>query len=72
VIFLYFFSSIFLEEICSKSWWNSNTLEWTVEHIHSNWQGEIPHGLMITVIHHEEDFVSQNVPMKESEKVLHH
>jgi cytochrome c oxidase subunit 1 len=52
----------------------SNTLEWTapVEHIHGNWPGELP------VVYHMtysnpimEDFVPQNVPMKEGEEVLY-
>jgi len=79
LVFLYnFFSSIFYGKKAVQNPWKSNTLEWTapVEHIHGNWPGEIPH------VHrwpydysnpaHEEDFVPQNVPMKEGEVVLHH
>jgi len=79
LVFLYnFFSSIFYGKKAVQNPWKSNTLEWTapVEHIHGNWPGEIPH------VHrwpydysnplHEEDFVPQNVPMKEGEEVLHH
>ncbi|CAN1528573.1 CyoB Heme/copper-type cytochrome/quinol oxidases, subunit 1 [Flavobacteriaceae bacterium] len=79
LVFLYnFFSSIFYGEKSVQNPWKSNTLEWTapVEHIHGNWPGEIPH------VHrwpydyskpgHDEDFVPQNVPMKEGEEVLHH
>lgn len=79
LVFLYnFFSSIFYGEKSVQNPWKSNTLEWTapVEHIHGNWPGEIPE------VHrwpydyskpgHDEDFVPQNVPMKEGEEVLHH
>jgi cytochrome c oxidase subunit 1 len=79
LIFLYnFFSSIFYGKKSVQNPWNSNTLEWTapVEHIHGNWPGELP------VVYrwpydysnpnYEEDFVPQNVPMKEGEEVLHH
>jgi cytochrome c oxidase subunit 1 len=79
LVFLYnFFVSIFYGEKSVQNPWKSNTLEWTapVEHIHGNWPGEIPH------VHrwpydyskpgHDEDFVPQNVPMKEGEEVLHH
>lgn len=79
LVFLYnFFVSIFYGKKSVQNPWKSNTLEWTapVEHIHGNWPGEIPH------VHrwpydyskpgHDEDFVPQNVPMKEGEEVLHH
>ena len=79
LVFLYnFFSSIFYGKKSEQNPWKSNTLEWTapVEHIHGNWPGEIPH------VHrwpydyskpgHDDDFVPQNVPMKEGEEVLHH
>ena len=79
LVFLYnFFSSIFYGKKAVQNPWKSNTLEWTapVEHIHGNWPGEIPE------VHrwpydysnpgHDEDFVPQNVPMKEGEVVLHH
>jgi cytochrome c oxidase subunit 1 len=79
LVFLYnFFSSIFYGKKSVQNPWNSNTLEWTapVEHIHGNWPGELPE------VHrwpydyskpgHDEDFVPQNVPMKEGEEVLHH
>jgi cytochrome c oxidase subunit 1 len=79
LVFLYnFFSSIFYGKKAIQNPWKSNTLEWTtpVEHIHGNWPGEIPE------VHrwpydysnpgHDEDFVPQNVPMKEGEVVLHH
>jgi cytochrome c oxidase subunit 1 len=79
LVFLYnFFSSIFYGKKTVQNPWKSNTLEWTapVEHIHGNWPGEIPE------VHrwpydyskpgHDDDFVPQNVPMKEGEEVLHH
>jgi len=79
LVFLYnFFSSIFYGKRTVQNPWKSNTLEWTapIEHIHGNWPGAIPE------VHrwpydyskpgHEEDFVPQNVPMKEGEEVLHH
>ena len=79
LVFLYnFFVSIFYGKKSEQNPWKSNTLEWTapVEHIHGNWPGEIPE------VHrwpydyskpgHDEDFVPQNVPMKDGEKELHH
>ena len=79
LVFLYnFFSSIFYGKRAVQNPWKSNTLEWTapVKHIHGNWPGEIPE------VHrwpydyskpgHEEDFIPQNVPMKEGEEQLHH
>ncbi len=79
LVFLYnFFTSMFYGKKAVQNPWRSNTLEWTtpVEHIHGNWPGEIPE------VHrwpydysnpgHDEDFVPQNVPMKEGEEVLHH
>jgi len=79
LVFLYnFFSSIFYGKKTVQNPWKSNTLEWTapIEHIHGNWPGAIPE------VHrwpydyskpgHEDDFVPQNVPMKEGEEVLHH
>jgi cytochrome c oxidase subunit 1 len=79
LVFLYnFFSSIFYGKRTVQNPWKSTTLEWTapIEHIHGNWHGEIPH------VHrwpydyskpgHEDDFVPQNVPMKEGEEQLHH
>ena len=79
LVFLYnFFSSIFYGKRTVQNPWRSNTLEWTapIKHIHGNWEGDIPE------VHrwpydyskpgHDEDFVPQNVPMKEGEEVLHH
>ncbi|WP_396198182.1 cbb3-type cytochrome c oxidase subunit I [Flavobacterium sp.] len=78
VFFWNFFYSIFKGKKAPMNPWRSNTLEWTapVEHMHGNWPGEIP------AVHrwpydyskpgHDEDFVPQNVPMKEGEIELHH
>ena len=79
LVFLYnFFSSIFYGKRTVQNPWKSTTLEWTapIEHIHGNWEGEIPH------VHrwpydyskpgHDDDFVPQNVPMKPGEQELHH
>jgi cytochrome c oxidase subunit 1 len=79
LVFLWnFFHSIFYGTKTVQNPWRSNTLEWTapIEHIHGNWPGEIPE------VHrwpydyskpgHDEDFVPQNVPMKEGETELHH
>ena len=79
LVFLWnFFYSIFYGKKTVQNPWKSNTLEWTapIKHIHGNWEGEIPH------VHrwpydyskpgHDDDFVPQNVPMKEGEEQLHH
>ncbi|PWA05674.1 cytochrome c oxidase subunit I [Flavobacterium psychrotolerans] len=79
LVFLYnFFSSIFYGKKSVQNPWKSNTLEWTapMEHIHGNWIGEIPHVYRWPYDYskpgHDEDFVPQNVPMKEGEEQLHH
>lgn len=79
LLFLYnFFNSIFFGKKTEQNPWRSNTLEWTapIKHIHGNWEGAIPE------VHrwpydyskpgHDEDFVPQNIPMKEVEEVLNH
>ena len=79
LVFLWnFFYSIFYGQKAVQNPWRSTTLEWTapVEHIHGNWPGEIPE------VHRwaydyskpgwDEDFVPQNIPMKEGEEVLNH
>tara|TARA_B110001450_G_scaffold39215_1_gene35034 strand:+ start:583 stop:2352 length:1770 start_codon:yes stop_codon:yes gene_type:complete len=79
LIFVYnFFNSIFNGEKATQNPWKSNTLEWTtpVEHIHGNWEGDIPE------VHrwpydyskpgHDLDYVPQDVPMKPGEEELHH
>ena len=77
-IFLYnFFYSLFRGQKAPQNPWKSNTLEWTtpVEHIHGNWPGAIPH------VHRwpydyskpgsEDDYIPQNVPLKEGESEGH-
>ena len=75
LIFLFnFFYSIFRGPKADQNPWRSNTLEWTtpVEHVHGNWPGELP------TVHRwpydyskpgaEEDFIPQNVPLKDVEE----
>tara|TARA_B100000902_G_scaffold36714_2_gene43882 strand:+ start:32057 stop:33805 length:1749 start_codon:yes stop_codon:yes gene_type:complete len=75
VFFIFnFFYSIFKGTKATENPWKANTLEWTtpIERIHGNWPGEIP------TVHrwaydyskpgHDEDFVMQNVPLKEGEE----
>ena len=74
ILFFYnFFYSIYNGRKTSKNPWKSNTLEWTtpINPGHGNWTGALP------VVHrwpydysnpdHEEDFVPQDVPLKEGE-----
>jgi cytochrome c oxidase subunit I len=74
LIFFYnFFYSIYNGRKTSQNPWKSNTLEWTtpVDPGHGNWPGALP------IVHrwpydysnpdHEEDFVPQDVPLKEGE-----
>ena len=79
LVFLYnFFGSMFFGKKAPQNPWRSNTLEWTtpVEHMHGNWPGEIPHvhrwAYDYSKPGHDEDFVPQNVPMKDGEEELHH
>ena len=78
VFFWNFFYSIFKGKKAVMNPWKSNTLEWTapVEHIHGNWPGEIPEvhrwAYDYSKPGHDEDFVPQNVPMKDGEEQLHH
>ena len=72
-----FFYSIFRGKKSSQNPWHSTTLEWTapIEHLHGNWAGAIP------TVHRwpydyskpgaAEDYVPQNVPMKEGELAEH-
>jgi len=74
LIFVFnFFYSIFKGRKTVQNPWKSNTLEWTapIERMHGNWPGEIPE------VHRwaydyskpgaEEDFIAQNIPLKEGE-----
>jgi cytochrome c oxidase subunit 1 len=79
LVFLYnFISSIFYGKKAEQNPWKSNTLEWTapVEHIHGNWPGALPTVYRWSYDYskpgHEEDFVPQNVPLKEGEEELQH
>ncbi len=79
LVFVYnFIHSIFYGKKGPKNPWKSNTLEWTApqKHIHGNWEGEIPHVYRWAYDYskpgHEEDFVPQNVPLKEGEEELNH
>lgn len=79
LVFLFnFFYSIFYGKKTIQNPWKSNTLEWTapIEHLHGNWPGEIPHVYRWPYDYskpgHDDDFVPQNVPMKEGEEQLHH
>ncbi|MBC8266853.1 MAG: cbb3-type cytochrome c oxidase subunit I [Flavobacteriales bacterium] len=68
-----FFYSIFKGTKSEQNPWKSNTLEWTapVERIHGNWPGEIPSVERWAYDYSkpgmDEDFVMQNVPLKEGE-----
>ncbi|WP_439153195.1 cytochrome c oxidase subunit I [Winogradskyella sp.] len=79
LVFLYnFFSSMFYGKKAEQNPWRSNTLEWTapVKHIHGNWPGALPTVYRWSYDYskpgHDEDFVPQNVPMKEGEEELQH
>ena len=74
-VFLFnFFYSIFRGPKSPQNPWKSNTLEWTspVEPMHGNWHGELP------TVHRwpydyskpgaDDDFIPQNVPLKEGEE----
>ena len=74
VFFLFnFFYSMFRGQKASQNPWKANTLEWTtpVEHIHGNWEGDLPEvhrwAYDYSSPDHEEDFVLQTVPLKEGE-----
>lgn len=73
-IFLFnFFYSVFKGQKAVQNPWKSNTLEWTtpVEHIHGNWEGELPtvHRWAYDYSRYEEqDYMPQTVPLKEGEE----
>ncbi len=68
-----FFYSIFKGTKSTQNPWKSNTLEWTapIERMHGNWPGEIPTVERWAYDYSkpgmDEDFVMQNVPLKEGE-----
>lgn len=75
IIFLVnFFMSIYRGKVATQNPWDSTTLEWTtpVEHIHGNWPGKIPEvhrwAYDYSKPGHEEDFIMQDVPLKEGEE----
>lgn len=75
IVFIFnFFYSIFKGPKAPQNPWKANTLEWTtpVEHIHGNWPGEIPEvhrwPYDYSLPGEEEDFVPQNVPLRDHEK----
>lgn len=79
IVFLWnFFHSIFYGKKAEQNPWKSTTLEWTapVEHMHGNWPGEIPHVHRWAYDYNKpgqpDDFIPQNVPMREGEEKLHH
>ena len=79
LVFIYnFIHSMFYGKKTEQNPWKSNTLEWTapIKHIHGNWEGEIPHVYRWAYDYskpgHDEDFVPQNIPLKEGEEELHH
>ena len=79
LVFLYnFVRSIFFGKRTVQNPWRSNTLEWTapIEHFHGNWEGEIPHvhrwAYDYSKPGHDEDFVPQNIPLKDGEEELQH
>jgi cytochrome c oxidase subunit 1 len=74
IVFLYnFIYSMFYGKKSPQNPWKSNTLEWTasMKHIHGNWQGQIPEVYRWPYDYskpgYDEDFVSQNIPMKKGE-----
>ena len=79
IIYLYnFFSSMFYGKKAVQNPWRSTTLEWTapVKHIHGNWEGDIPHVYRWAYDYskpgHDDDFVPQNIPLKDGEEELQH
>jgi cytochrome c oxidase subunit 1 len=73
LIFLFnFLYSVFKGRKATQNPWESNTLEWTtpVEHIHGNWPGEIPEVHRWPYDYNKpgyEEFIPQNIPLKEGE-----
>ncbi|WP_127845589.1 cytochrome c oxidase subunit I [Psychroflexus aestuariivivens] len=87
LFFVYnFVSSIFYGKKATRNPWRSNTLEWTtpVEHIHGNWPGEIPKVYRWPYDYSKrnnedtdyvipgQDYIPQNVPLRENEEELNH
>ncbi|MGK0426762.1 MAG: cytochrome c oxidase subunit 1 [Ulvibacter sp.] len=87
LVFLYnFIHSMFYGKIGPKNPWKSTTLEWTAEqkHVHGNWDGPLPVVYRwpydYSKLDKEEkdyvipgqDFVPQNVPMRDNEEEMNH
>jgi cytochrome c oxidase subunit 1 len=73
-----FFMSIFKgRKVTSKNPWGSTTLEWTTPIVpgHGNWEGPIPEVHRWAYEFQDDgngnDFIPQNVPLKEGEKDAH-
>ena len=79
IIFLYnFIHSIYYGKSTVQNPWKSTTLEWTapIEHIHGNWDGEIPHVYRWAYDYSKpgkkDDYVPQTVPLEKGEEELQH
>ncbi|MGO3236801.1 MAG: cytochrome c oxidase subunit I [Psychroflexus halocasei] len=87
VVFLWnFFYSIFYGKKATQNPWNATTLEWTtpVEHLHGNWPGELPVVYRWPYDYSKmdkdekdyviagQDFVPQNVPIRDNEEETMH
>jgi len=77
IFFFNFFYSVYRGPRAAQNPWESNSLEWTtpVEAIHGNWPGAIPTVYRWAYDYSrpdkDVDFVPQNVPPTEGEKVIH-
>ena len=87
VFFIYnFIYSIFYGKKAVQNPWKANTLEWTapVKHIHGNWPGELPKVYRWSYDYSKrndddsdyvipgQDYIPQNIPMKEKEEEMMH
>ena len=79
IIFLYnFIHSIYYGKPTVQNPWKSTTLEWTapIEHMHGNWDGEIPHVYRWAYDYSKpgkkDDYVPQTVPLEKGEEELQH
>jgi cytochrome c oxidase subunit 1 len=78
LIFLFnFLYSIFKGKKATQNPWNSNTLEWTtpVKHLHGNWPGAIPEVHRWPYDYNKpgyEEFIPQNIPLREGETESSH
>ena len=87
LFFIYnFIHSIFYGKKAVQNPWKANTLEWTapVKHIHGNWPGELPKVYRWSYDYSKrnaddtdyiipgQDFIPQNVPLRENEEELMH